>query len=51
MWGAGHFHQLKESNGVERFVRIWFSPQDKTMGKGVHYRRRIDLAVFFLTNK
>ena len=62
MWGAGHFHQLKESNDVERFAigdtdtQVWFSPQDKTMSKGVQpliagAQHRIDLAVFFLTNK
>ena len=61
MW-AGHYHQLKTSNGVERLelhdiqVEVWFSPQDKAMRKGVQTliagaRQRIDLAVFYLTNK
>ncbi len=61
MW-AGRYHQLKTSNGVERLglsdtqVEVWFSPQDKAMRKGVQTliagaRQRIDLAVFYLTNK
>ena len=62
MWGAGHFHQLKESDGVERFAidgveaEVWFSPQDKAMRNGVQpliadAQRRIDLAIFYLTHK
>ena len=61
MW-AGRYHQLKTSDGVERLelngtqVEVWFSPQDKAMRKGVQTliagaRQRIDLAVFYLTNK
>ncbi len=61
MW-SGRFHQLKESDGVERFAidgvetEVWFSPQDKAMRNGVQVliaqaERRIDLAVFYLTNK
>ncbi len=61
MW-SGRFHALKESNGVERFaiatteVEVWFSPQDKAMRNGVQVliaqaERRIDVAMFYLTNK
>ena len=61
MW-AGHYHQLKTSNGVERLelsdtrVEVWFSPQDKAMRKGVQpliaaAQHRIDVAMFWLTNK
>ena len=61
MW-SGRFHQLKSSNGVEHLeigdthAAVWFSPQDKAMRGGVQKllaaaQRRIDLAVFYLTNK
>ena len=61
MW-SGRFHQLKESDGVERFAigdtdtEVWFSPEDKAMRRAVQpliagAKHRIDLAVFYLTNK
>lgn len=61
MW-SGRFHALKKSNGVERFAigdaetEVLFSPQDKAMRNGVQVliaqaERRIDVAMFYLTNK
>ena len=60
MW-AGHFHQLKESDGVDRVAigrtgaEVWFSPQDRTMRKGVlpliaRAQHRIDVAMYYLTS-
>lgn len=60
MW-AGHFHQLKENDGVDRVAiggtdaEVWFSPQDQTMRRGVlplitRAQRRIDVAMYYLTS-
>ena len=60
MW-AGHFHQLKESDGANRVaigrtgVEVWFSPQDQTLRKGVlpliaRAQHRIDVAMYYLTS-
>ena len=60
MW-AGHFHQLKESDGVDRVAiggtdaEVWFSPQDQTMRRGVlplivRAQHRIDVAMYYLTS-
>lgn len=61
MW-SGRFHILKEPDGVERLqiggteASVWFSPQDDAMRFGVEAlvaraENRIDIAVFYLTNK
>lgn len=61
MW-SGRFHQLKQGNGVERLeigntdVAVWFSPQDKALGRGVQEliagaQRSITLGIFYLTDE
>ena len=60
MW-AGHFHQLKESDGADPVAigrtgaEVWFSPQDQTLRKGVlpliaRAQHRIDVAMYYLTS-
>lgn len=62
MWVDGKHHQQKPKSGELRTtvgdaeVQVLFSPQDKAISNGVrpllkHAKRRIDIAVFFLTNK
>ena len=62
MWRDGKFHQRKQSSGELRTtvgdaeVQVLFSPQDRAISKGVRpalkaAKKRIDIAVFFLTNK
>jgi phosphatidylserine/phosphatidylglycerophosphate/cardiolipin synthase-like enzyme len=62
MWVDGKYHQRKPASGELRTtvgdaeVQVLFSPQDKAISKGVHpvlanAKQRIDIAVFFLTNK
>jgi phosphatidylserine/phosphatidylglycerophosphate/cardiolipin synthase-like enzyme len=59
---AGRFHTTKRSAGVttvalgDATVDVLFSPQDRPISSGVRpllrrAKRRIDVAVFFLTNK
>lgn len=61
MW-SGRFHQLKQSNGVERLeigntdVAVWFSPQDQALSRGVQpliagAQRSITLGIFYLTDE
>jgi phosphatidylserine/phosphatidylglycerophosphate/cardiolipin synthase-like enzyme len=61
MW-SGRFHTLKEGDGIEHLdfdeteAAVWFSPQDDAMRFGVEALiaqagDRIDIAVFYLTNK
>lgn len=61
MW-SGLFHALKKSNGAEQVsiggveAEVWFSPQDKAIQNGLQpliagAQRRIDVAMFYLTNK
>ena len=62
MWVEGKHHQLKPPSGELRArvgaaeVQVLFSPQDRAISKGVRpvlkaAKKRIDIAVFFLTNK
>ncbi|MFO7563169.1 MAG: phospholipase D-like domain-containing protein [Enhygromyxa sp.] len=62
MWVEGKHHQHKPKNGELRArvgdaeVQLLFSPQDKPMSEGVRpllkrAKKRIDIAVFFLTHK
>lgn len=62
MYQRGKFHTLKERNGPRRVelanaeVELRFSPQDDPIRDGVrplvkHARKKIDIAVFFLTHK
>ncbi|PRQ01070.1 Phospholipase D precursor [Enhygromyxa salina] len=62
MWVDGKHHQRKPKSGELRTtvgdaeVEVLFSPQDKAISKGVrpllkNAKTRIDIAVFFLTNK
>ncbi|WP_181234493.1 phospholipase D-like domain-containing protein [Enhygromyxa salina] len=62
MWTDGKYHQRKPESGELRTtvgdaeVQVLFSPQDKAISNGVRpllkrAKRRIDIAVFFLTNK
>ena len=61
MW-SGKYHTLKEPSGTlhtrvgDAEVKVLFSPQDRAISKGVRpllqrAKKRIDIAVFFLTNK
>jgi len=62
MWGEGKYHQLKPNSGTlhtrvgDAEVKVLFSPQDRAISEGVRpllqrAKQRIDIAVFFLTNK
>jgi phosphatidylserine/phosphatidylglycerophosphate/cardiolipin synthase-like enzyme len=62
MWVDGKHHQKKPKSGEMRTrvgdaeVQLLFSPQDKPMNEGVRpllkkAKKRIDIAVFFLTHK
>lgn len=62
MWVDGNYHQTKPKSGELRTtvggaeVQVLFSPQDKAISNGVRpllkgAKKRIDIAVFFLTNK